>query len=138
MIVGEHRPSDTSDGTRHTKCRHLNHPDYNSPVSLNNDFAIIHLNTPVQIGTRAAPACLPDSTLAGSFLDDKTMTVSGWGALCSGCSSPSALNVVNVPGVSNAVCNEKYGSGRITDQMVCAGNTVNGGIDSCQGDSGGK
>jgi len=137
VIVGEHRPSDTSDGTRHTKCRHSDHPDYNTPVGYNNDFSIVHLNTPVKIGTRAAPACLPDSKMAGNFLDDKTMTVSGWGRLCSGCLSPPSLNVVDVPGVSNAVCTEKHGRRRITDKMVCAGNTVNGGVDSCQGDSGG-
>ena len=65
------------------------------------------------------------------------MTVSGWGALCSGCISPDALHVVNVPGVSNAICNEKY-DGIITDQMLCAGEIVNGGVDSCQGDSGGN
>ena len=74
--------------------------------------------------------------MVGNFLDDKTMSVSGWGALCSGCSSPDALHVVNVPGVSNDVCNQRYGGG-ISDEMICAG-SVNGGIDSCQGDSGGK
>ena len=137
MIVGEHRITDTSDGTRHTKCRHVDHPDYNNPVRLTNDFSIVHLNQPVQIGTRAAPACLPTANLAGSFLDDKTMTTSGWGTLCSGCSQPDVLNVVNVPGVSNAVCSQRYGGG-ITDEMICAGEIVNGGVDACQGDSGGQ
>ena len=137
VIVGEHRITDTSDGTRHTKCRHVDHPDYNNPVRLTNDFSIVHLNQPVQIGTRAAPACLPTSNLAGSFLDDKTMTTSGWGTLCSGCSQPDVLNVVNVPGVSNTLCNQRYGGG-ITDEMICAGEIVNGGVDACQGDSGGQ
>ena len=136
VMVGEHDKTDTSDGTRHTKCRHLDHPNHHQPISRANDFAIVHLDQPVQIGARAAPACLPDASLAGSFLDDKTMTVSGWGALCSGCSSPDALHVVNVPGVSNDVCNQRYGGG-ISDEMICAG-SVNGGVDSCQGDSGGE
>ena len=135
VVVGEHRPSNSSDGTRHTKCRHVDHPGYSSN-SHNHDVAIVHLNQPVQIGTRAAPACLPDSTLAGSFLDDKTMSVSGWGRICSGCTLAPALKVVDVPGVSNAVCRQRYG--HITDQMLCAGELENGGIDSCQGDSGGK
>merc|ERR1712061_797068 len=63
---------------------------------------------------------------------------SGWGSLCSGCSSPDVLHVVDTPGVSNAVCDTAYGgTGSITDEMICAGNTVNGGVDACQGDSGG-
>lgn len=138
-MVGEHRITDSSDGTRHTKCRHVDHPQYNNPRSLNNDFSIVHLNTPVQLGARAVPACLPTSAHGGSFLDDKTLTTSGWGSLCSGCSSPDVLHVVDAPGVSNAVCDTAYGgTGSITDQMICAGNTVNGGVDACQGDSGGN
>jgi len=138
VMVGEHRITDSSDGTRHTKCRHVDHPQYNNPRSLNNDFSIVHLNTPVQLGARAVPACLPTSAHGGSFLDDKTLTTSGWGSLCSGCSSPDVLHVVDAPGVSNAVCDTAYGgTGSITDQMICAGNTVNGGVDACQGDSGG-
>ena len=66
------------------------------------------------------------------------MTVSGWGTLSSGGSSPNVLHKVDVPGLTNADCNSKYGSGSITSIMLCAGNTVAGGIDSCQGDSGGN
>ena len=133
VVVGEHKPSNTSDGTRHTKCRHVDHPNYSNP---HNDITVVHLNQPVQIGTRAAPACLPDSSFAGNFLDDKTMTVSGWGSICSGCSNAPALKVVDVPGVSNAVCRNRYS--HITNEMLCAGELENGGIDSCQGDSGGE
>ena len=143
VMVGEHRTTDSSDGTRHTKCRHVNHPLYRSINSIDHDFAIVHLDNPVQFGARAVPACLPTSAShGGGFLDDKTLTVSGWGSLCSGCSSPNVLHVVDVPGVSNAVCNQqyegRYGPGSITADMMCAGDAVNGGIDACQGDSGGK
>ena len=137
IIVGEHETTDTSDGTRHTKCRATNHPDYNSPVQLNNDFAIVHLTEAVEIGVRAVPACLPPRNLGGNFLDDKILTVSGWGTLAPGGSTPNVLHVVNVPGVSNAACNQAYGNGRITNEMLCAGNTLSGGVDACQGDSGG-
>ena len=142
VMVGEHRTTDSSDGTRHTKCRHVDHPLYGSKGGSDHDFAIVHLDTPVQFGPRAVPACLPTRALhGGGFLDDKTLTVSGWGALCSGCALPHGLHVVDVPGVSNAICNQQYegqyGPGSITDDMMCAGDSDNGGIDSCQGDSGG-
>ena len=98
-----------------------------------------YLDQPVPIGTRAAPACLPTSNLGGSFLANKTLTVSGWGALASGTKNyPDVLHVVDVPGITNIVCGQKYGRGRITDHMLCAGEIVNGGIDACQGDSGGN
>ena len=77
VMVGEHDVTDSSDGTRHTVCRWQNHPDYNSPSRVNNDFAIVTLTQPVTIGTRANYACLPTSAMSGSFLDDKTVTVSG-------------------------------------------------------------
>ena len=133
VIVGEHSITSSSDGTRHTICRSVNHPSYSN---LNNDFAILHLNSPVQIGTRAAPACLPTSALGGDFLAGKTMTVSGWGTLSSGGGQPTVLHSVDVPGITNSQCNQLYGS--ITNAMLCAGNVNNGGVDSCQGDSGGK
>ena len=133
IIVGEHRITSSSDGTRHSVCRFVDHPNYSN---LNNDFSILHLNTPVQIGTRAAPACLPATSMGGDFLAGKTLTVSGWGALSEGGGSPSVLHSVDVPGMTNTQCNQDY-PGSITSSMVCAGQ-ANGGIDSCQGDSGGK
>ena len=51
-----------------------------------------------------------------------------------GGSSPSALQWVAVPTVTNEQCNAAYNG--ITDSMICAG-LPEGGKDSCQGDSGG-
>ena len=136
IIVGEHSISDTSDGTRHTICRVVPHPNYNSPSQLNNDFSIVHLTNPVTLGARAVPACLADSSLSGDELVGQLLTVSGWGTLSSGGGSPNVLHKVSVPAISNAQCSQAY-NGAITEAMLCAGNTQNGGIDSCQGDSGG-
>ena len=135
VIVGEHRTTSSSDGTRHTTCRGVSHPSYDSNT-LNNDFAILHLIKPVKIGTRAAPACLPTSSMGGNFLAGKTMTVSGWGTLLEGGSQPNVLHSVDVAGIPNSQCNNLYGG--ITRAMLCAGDVANGGIDSCQGDSGGN
>jgi trypsin len=64
--------------------------------------------------------------------------VTGWGTLSSGSSSlPTQLQVVTVPIVSRAECNDAYAEyGGITENMICAGVT-GGGKDACQGDSGG-
>ena len=67
------------------------------------------------------------------------MTVSGWGTLSSGGSQPTVLHSVDVPGITNAQCGQAYsGQATIRTAMLCAGDVANGGIDSCQGDSGGK
>jgi len=52
------------------------------------------------------------------------------------------LRKVTVPAVSQADCQKAYGqtitgAEKITPDMICAGDLVNGGVDSCQGDSGG-
>ena len=98
---------------------------------------------PVLLGPRAVPACLPTmSEHGGDFLHDKKMTVSGWGNFEYGGSSPTVLHKVSVTGVSNAVCQqmyeEEYGPDTIQADELCAGNTVDGGVDACQGDSGGN
>ena len=56
--------------------------------------------------------------------------------LQSGGSISQQLRKVMVPAVSDTDCRASYGAGRITDDMICAGNAL-GGVDSCQGDSGG-
>jgi len=77
-----------------------------------------------------------------SFFDAKVkvgtaLKVSGWGTLTSNGSMPDKLMAVNVPYVSNEVCNsaEAY-SGKVQATEICAG-YKEGGKDSCQGDSGG-
>ena len=54
---------------------------------------------------------------------------------------PNKLHVVNVTGVTLALCREKYGDPTgeyVTDGDMCAGDIIDGGEDSCQGDSGGS
>ena len=131
IIVGEHDATNSADGTRHKKCRVKDHPSYDTNT-INNDYAIVTLSTPVTIGTRANFACLPTSEMGGSFLDDKTMTVSGWGRLGGGQSAPDKLFTVDLPGVSAEKC-----SFQITDQMLCAGRTGENTVGACNGDSGG-
>ena len=138
VIVGEHSITSSSDGTRHTKCRYEDHPAYDSSA-FPNDFSVVTLTQPVEIGTRANYACLPTSQMGGSFLDGKTVTVSGWGRLGSGQSGPTVLHTVDLPAVSNADCGQWFSG--ITDSMLCAGSegsTTENAVGACNGDSGGE
>ena len=76
VIVGEHTVTSKTDGTRHGTCRYVNHPRFD-PIKFSNDYAILHLRTPVHIGARAVPACLPPKTYNEGFLRSKRLTVSG-------------------------------------------------------------
>ena len=105
-------------------------------VNNNYDFVIIKLKEKVIFGNTAIHACLPTQDMDDDYIAGETLTVSGWGHLESDGSAPNALHSVNVPFVPNTVCKEKYGND-LTDEMLCAGNIEDGGVDSCQGDSGG-
>ena len=133
-IVAEHDLENPSDGTRHKICDVVNHPRY--------DIAIVHLEEPVQMGPRAVHACLPTLKYAGDFLAGKLMTVSGWGNTnYTHPNYPDKLQVVNVTGVTLDTCREKYEDPTgdyVTDGDMCAGDIIDGGEDSCQGDSGGR
>jgi len=130
VLVGEHRIDDSS-FTRVPLSAITDHPDYNNG-SLDNDFSILTLATPVEFSSTVAPACLPSS--GGNDYAGVLATVSGWGTLSSGGNQPTVLNEVDVTVQSNADCKSAYGSSSITDNMICA---ADAGKDSCQGDSGG-
>ena len=103
------------------------------------DFSILHLKRPVEFGPRAVPACLPSSKHGGDFLADKILTTSGWGATLNETHDNSKLRFVKVPGITNAECQKLYSAYRpIYAVELCAGDTDAGGIDACQGDSGGN
>jgi len=128
VLVGEHRIDDNS-FTRLSLSAITDHPGYNSGT-LDNDFSILTLSSPVTFSNAVKPACLPSST---SDYAGQVAVVSGWGTLSSGGNQPTVLNDVSVTVQSNQDCNSAYG-GDITSNMICA---ADAGKDSCQGDSGG-
>ncbi len=67
--------------------------------------------------------------------DITTMTVIGFGTMEGGNLSDK-LREASVHYVTNSVCQQQYGAGSITDDMLCASDTVDE-QDACQGDSGG-
>merc|ERR1712141_196418 len=104
--------------------------------TLENDVVILKLETALTMDANVQPACLPSADYTPETTG-KTCVVSGWGTLASGGSTPSTLQWVGVPLITNEVCSQKYSQyGGVTSDMICAGLDA-GGKDSCQGDSGG-
>ncbi|TDG43941.1 hypothetical protein AWZ03_009638 [Drosophila navojoa] len=109
------------------------HENYN-PDNLDNDVALLRLSSPLPLNNFTMRAIeLPTEPTT----DGAISTVSGWGTTQSGGTPSDQLRAVDVPIVSNKVCDEDYGGGRITAGMLCAGVRGQGGKDACQGDSGG-
>ena len=111
--------------------RVVKHPDYAVKTQYDSDFALLELDgesSAVSVTLNGLGASVPN-------LDHKVAVTAGWGATYEGSSLSETLLKVEVPVVSQEVCEASY-PGEITDTMVCAGRRE-GGVDSCQGDSGG-
>jgi hypothetical protein len=107
-----------------------NHPLFN-PFTYNNDFAVIELwgKIKMEVGVKEI-AELPNQD---DPIDDGTMTfVSGWGDTQVPTESYEILRGVEIPTVNQKKCKEIYSN--LSNQMICAGNLVSGGKDSCQGE----
>ncbi|WP_445400287.1 S1 family peptidase [Streptomyces sp. LE64] len=93
------------------------------------DWALVKLDRPVALPTLAT-ATTPE-------YDTGTFTVAGWGSAREGGAQQRYLLKAEVPHVSDAVCQQAYGSSLVPEEELCAGYVQTGGVDTCQGDSGG-
>ena len=88
VVVGEHDVSDSSDGQQSfTASSWTSHPSHDSDT-VDYDFALLTLTSPLTFSSSVMPACLPDSS---TDYDAVTAVVSGWGTTSSGGSQPSVL-----------------------------------------------
>lgn len=114
------------------------HPNWNA-ANNNSDIALLRLSSAVSLGgsgaTKTQTIELVDSTIGDLAGVDSWVT--GWGNTESVPLWPTQLYEVEVPIITNSICNNvSHYNGGITSNMLCAGFDA-GGKDSCQGDSGG-
>ncbi len=138
VYLGEHNllayePSEQTIGAAQV----IAYPAYN-PSNSDGDLALIQLAAPAALNSRVAVLPLlmspGDDPLAAP---GALSTVTGWGAIIDSNNSWSpVLREVSLPIVSNTTCNQAMPGPAITPNQICAG-YVDGGKDSCYGDSGG-
>ena len=131
--VGAHNIKQTI-GQRIKVATVYSHKEY---PGLSKDIAVLKLAQKITDKNAKAVKLADQAFFDANLKPGTPMKVSGWGALQSGGSAPDKLMQVDVPYVTNKVCNasEAY-NGRVQDTEMCGG-YKEGGKDSCQGDSGG-
>lgn len=113
------------------------HPKYNPWSGDDHDIALLELDEP-----RFAERILPVSETME--IEGRNAVVAGWGVTAeSSWVTPSLLQEVTLPVVSNETCNAAFNAYNpwfyddpVSENMVCAG-PAEGGRDACYGDSGG-
>lgn len=113
------------------------HPNYNSRT-IDNDIALLRLETPAPFSNYILPVCLPGREMAERVLHKNgTLTVvTGWGKdNLNSTHFSSALNVIKVPLVDRDICSHQM-SHNISNNVLCAG-ILGQSMDACEGDSGG-
>merc|ERR1719495_1913841 len=105
--------------------RVVDHPNYNSPTPLNNDFSLLELASPVdleKVSPEIRPICLP-STSNSSQYENVDAVIPGWGSIREGLSNPDVLQEATVRTMNNDKCQGSYGNdkiNKITSAMICA------------------
>lgn len=123
----------------------IRHPGYNTnPNSrFDNDIALLRLNTPLNFNANVQPIAYATSN--GNLTNVGTNAlVSGWGRIIENGPVSDLLQSVNVNIIDNAIGGQQYDNlpspddrMNITGNMVIAGVQGVGGLDACNGDSGG-
>jgi len=113
------------------------HPGFSSS-SLLNDVAILKLKDLITLSGQAQPACLTYETSSIFPGTNLNAWIVGWGKESYTATSGSTiLKNAQITVYDSTKCNNVYPSTtKNWDAQICAGNYT-GGVDTCQGDSGG-
>jgi len=125
------------DGERRNVRRVIVNPSYDGQ-SQDSDVALLELMAPLPLGPAIQPISLMTAAEEANWSwQAQPLSTVGWGATREGGQPVRDLRFVPVGLVDRGSCNGALAyDGKITENMVCAGNSE-GGQDSCQGDSGG-
>ncbi|XP_066170540.1 acrosin-like [Sylvia atricapilla] len=113
----------------------LMHQSYN-PDDLSYDIALLELNEPVECSPSIQLACVADTTLKVSNLNN--CWIAGWGSTTArSIGSSDHLQEAKVHLIDLQLCNSSFWyAGKIRNHNLCAG-YPQGNIGTCKGDSGG-
>jgi secreted trypsin-like serine protease len=113
------------------------HPAFNVET-FQNDVGYLVLSTPVELTPAVQTIDLAGDDEAAVWAPDTLVDISGWGRTSEGGAAADDLQAASVPIVADSTCGVAiiYGDGFDPATMVCAG-YMEGGVDTCNGDSGG-
>ncbi|XP_065059399.1 enteropeptidase-like isoform X4 [Rhopilema esculentum] len=138
VIVGDlHRTINDTAEKRHRVSLVKIHPLYSSST-MNNDVALLKLQTPAVLNDHVNTVCLPNRTSVIAV--GSSCYITGWGKIQHPGSSHPMLQQARLFIMDSQVCQRKLSGSsiylRITNKMVCGGeNGTN--KSGCHGDSGG-
>jgi len=140
--VGEYNLSSNPDTNSTNIIKIIIHPAFDEKT-FNNDIALLKLSE--TLAQETVSRLSSTETTQSISVDNITATAIGWGSTLAYASTsdgqdipvsyPNILRQVTLPLLSSQSCKDVMPS--TTDNMICAGDVINGGLDSCQGDSGG-
>ncbi|XP_023255799.1 transmembrane protease serine 9 [Seriola lalandi dorsalis] len=108
------------------------HPAFNG-TNMDHDVALLELAVPAPMSYTIQSVCLPSAV--HHFLKNAECYITGWGSMREGGSLTNLLQKAAVRIIDQADCQHSYGN-VLTPNMMCAG-YMEGGRDTCLGDSGG-
>jgi len=116
--------------------RIISHPDYDTFTAYA-DIALLETSRPIDFNGEVSPICIPSPE--DVLEDDEICLAVGWGALFRDGPFPDVLHQVRLPIVNSETCALRYqvDDFELPNNTFCAGDIEKGGVDSCQGDSGG-
>ncbi|KAM9385814.1 transmembrane protease serine 9 [Pholidichthys leucotaenia] len=108
------------------------HPAFND-TNMDHDVALLELAVPAPMSYTIQSACLPSPV--HRFPKNTECYITGWGSMREGGSLTNLLQKAAVNIIDQTDCQQSYGN-VLTPSMMCAG-FMEGGRDTCLGDSGG-
>ncbi|XP_068129819.1 ovochymase-1 [Hyperolius riggenbachi] len=137
VIAGIHDQSLNESSTQKRNLQTIAIHEHFTLLNLDYDVALIRVEEPFIYNSFVHPVCLP--TMDKPITPNSLCVVTGWGNTEADLdeSLSNRLQQLQLPILSNSVCNSSYYHGIITKNMFCAGFPDPGGKDACEGDSGG-